>query len=293
MGGRTRGIFIIKMIAGIKKLEENLILAEIYFNNQLQLLRHICDKAVLKKRSSQVKILLASSCTTGTALAILGKNYRDFYTETVMLSRSFLEKITNFCYLQICPEEDFNRFLLHPWYRQYHNLNRSKSTANKTLKINFSGIDSFKEIPQVRDALEKFSDQNGNKNWSKKSIDEKVRFIADNTNIDIGFFLLNTISIYSNASESLHGSLFGCSYHTGIYDPSIDHKDAVGVLSNILKNLILLYAQMGSLVHIAIQMLHNENKKIIDFLETSFKNQKDSINFMSAIFDRKQNKNGS
>ena len=67
----------------------------------------------LDKRAAEVKIVLASACNTATAITELGKKEEYFYNETVMLARSFIEKIINFCYLMICDEEDFEKFILH------------------------------------------------------------------------------------------------------------------------------------------------------------------------------------
>ncbi len=275
------------MIENTKKLEKNLADSAIYFNNQLLLLRKICESD-LKGRAFEVRILLASSCTTGTTLIILGESPKHFYTEIMMLARSFLEKMVNFCYLQICSSSEFEKFLLHPWYRQYHNLNYSKSAGDTTLGVKFLGIDSFRKLPQVKKSLEKFSEKNKKRSWSKKSVDEKVKIISQNTKMDIGFFLINTLSIYSNASESLHGSLFGCSYHTGAYDPSINRNNKSEVYENILKNLILLYAQIGSLIHVTTQLLQSKNNNIEEILNLSLKNQKSSISFLREMLNKQK-----
>ena len=274
------------MTENTKKLKKSLVDSIKYFNNQLLLLKRVVNNK-LKGKAFEVRILLASSCTTGASSIILGKNPQYFYTEAMMLSRSFLEKMINFCYLQVCSKNEFENFLIHPWYRQYHNLNRSKSANNVTLGLKFSGVDSFKKLPPVQEALEKFSETNKKKNWSKKSIDEKVNIIAQKTKIDVGLFLINTLSIYSSASESLHGSLFGCSYHTGIYDPTINHKNKLEVHENILKNLILLYAQMGSLIHITIKILKLEKYDVDEILNMTSENQKNSISFLKKMLDER------
>ena len=84
------------------------------FNAQLCLLRKACESNITGK-AQEVKILLASACSTGTSLVILGDKPEYFYLESMMLSRSFLEKIINYCYLQICSDSEYEKFLLHPW----------------------------------------------------------------------------------------------------------------------------------------------------------------------------------
>jgi len=195
-----------------------------FFWCQLTILKGLWN-AKLKGRAKEVKIVLGSSCCTGWAIYELGRDYERYYAEMMMLARSFIEKIINFCYVVICDDTEYKKFLLHPLYRAYHQMEKSKYAGNIKLSIKFLGRHFIKNNPKVSEALRLFSESNPRLKWSNKNIDEKVALIKEKTNINIGIFLMNTLTIYSNASEALHGSLFGCSFHTGAYDPSIDISD--------------------------------------------------------------------
>ena len=246
-----------------------------YFNKQLFLLKKV-NRKELSGKAFDTWILIASALSTGSATILLSKKHEYFFTETVMLSRSFLEKIINFCYLQVCSNNEFERFLLHPYYRQYHNLDRSKESHGIKVGLKFSEIKEFKKMPQVENALNKFSQFNPSKNWSKKTVDEKVSFIKNYSKLNIAYFLISTLTIYSDASESLHGSLYGCAYQTRVYEPSINHLDSNAVATNNLKSLILLYANMGILTHSVFQLLKH-HKSNVDVLFNESKNNQNEI----------------
>lgn len=71
---------------------------------QTTILKGVFDHK-LKGRAREVIVLLGSACSTASAIAKLGKDADYFYCETVMLARSFIEKIINFCYLLVCEDK--------------------------------------------------------------------------------------------------------------------------------------------------------------------------------------------
>ena len=104
----------------------------------------------LDERTEEVKIVLASACNTATAIAELGKEEEYFYNEAVMLSRSFIEKTINFCYLMVCDDKDFEKFMLHALYKSYKNLDRSRWTEKQKLSIKFKGKTDRENNPKLK-----------------------------------------------------------------------------------------------------------------------------------------------
>ncbi|SDH36806.1 hypothetical protein SAMN04487996_13439 [Dyadobacter soli] len=44
----------------------------------------------------------------------------DYFTsESVILARSFIEKVTNFCYASLFDSEEYRAFVLHPLFKRY------------------------------------------------------------------------------------------------------------------------------------------------------------------------------
>jgi len=206
-----------------------------------------------------------------------------FYAETVMLARSFIEKMTNFCYLQVCDDEEYNKFLLHPYYRAFHNADKTKHAGEVKIQLKFAGKSDLKAMPVVSEALSIFSETNPRLNWSTFSLDEKVALLSARSSISPEFFLMNTLTIYSDASEALHGSLYGCALPTGKYIPGGSFGDVDAQRENILKNIALLYVQLGSLIHEMLKIFP-ENESVKELLIESNENHKNATALMKKIF---------
>src|ERR1700722_9506445 len=92
-----------------------------FFASELMLLKEVIPK-ILDERLAKAAILLMSCGRTGAALLQLAQQTDTFTSESVMLARAFMEKITNFCYVGICDEKEYRAFILHPAYKHYHNI---------------------------------------------------------------------------------------------------------------------------------------------------------------------------
>jgi hypothetical protein len=251
---------------------------------ELSILKNLF-KAKLPEKAEKSRILLGSLCTTGTAIYELSEKPEYFYCETIMLARSFIEKMTNFCYLNICEKEEYERFFLHPYYRTYHNSDKSKHAKDKKISLQFSGRNELKTIPKVAEALKVFSEKDPRMNWSNRSIDEKISLIAEKTDIRIEFFLMNTLTIYSNASEALHGSLYGCTFGIGTYQPNSSNKDPKEVEKTILENTALLFAQLISMSHETVEFLA-QRIPLKHALDNSTKASNEALRIMKLIFEK-------
>jgi len=254
-----------------------------YFLAQLILLKGVCDSPLIG-RAPKVKIVLVSSRSTGIAIHKLGESPEYFYSEMIMLSRSLIEKITNFTYLQVADKDEYRKFLLHPYYRAFHNSDKSKYTTNAKISIAYSGKEELKNIPKIAEALDVFSETDSKKDWSSKNVDKKISAISEKTKIKTEFFLMNTLTVYSNASEALHGSFYGCALATGAFTPGVNIKDLDSVNRNVLKNTALLYVQLGTMIDEVINFLSKKNK-ISSIRNASRKNQEISISVMKVIFN--------
>jgi hypothetical protein len=253
---------------------------------ELSVLKGLCSLN-LNERAQSTKIVIATACTTGTAIYELSKRPEYFYSETIMLSRSFIEKMTNFCYLQICDESEYERFLIHPLYRTFHNSERSKVAGMHSIGLSFSGKSEMTKDPKMQRALAIFSETNPKLNWSSLGIDKKVTLLAERSKVSVEFFLMNTLTLYSDASEALHGSLYGCALPTRIYTPGENHKDVPAVERSLLRNIALLYVQMGSLIHETLKMFPDVIG-IDQLIEGSKKNHEYAIQIMKLIFPAKE-----
>ena len=203
------------------------------FALQLSALKPVIESK-LEGRLGEIKILAASACSTGSAICELAKKPEYYFPEMTMLARSFIEKEINFCYLLLCDDDEFNNFLLHPYYRMFHNFDQQKVAGEKKIGLKYMGKDALRSNPKINEALKRLFESNPRHNWSKKTADQKASLLRDRSKLRVEFFLMNTMILYSNASEALHGSLYGCTFHLGIFQPNMDYRNLAEVQNKVL-----------------------------------------------------------
>jgi len=133
-----------------------------FFASELMLLKKAIPK-ITDDRLAKAAVLLISCGQTGAALLHLSNQTETFTTESVMLARSFMEKMTNFCYTGICDEKEYRAFILHPVYKHYHLVGNPKMEDDlDTLADNAAARrkkqEELKKIPVVQEALAIFSE---------------------------------------------------------------------------------------------------------------------------------------
>lgn len=145
-----------------------------FFASELMLLKEAISK-ITDDRLAKAAVLLISCGHTGAALLQLANQTDTFSTESVMLARSFMEKMTNFCYVGICDEKEYRAFILHPIYKHYHLAGKPKMEDDlDTLAENSAVLrkkqEKLKKLPIVQEALAIFSETKSNLNWTKKTL---------------------------------------------------------------------------------------------------------------------------
>jgi len=228
-----------------------------FFSSELLLLKEAIPE-ITNQRLVKSAVLLISCGQTGVALLQLANQTDIFTSEAVMLARAFMEKITNFCYVGICVEKEYRAFILHPIYKYYHNVGLPK------IEDNFDGIiedmtaniaarkekqEKLKKIPIVQEALSIFSDTNTHLSWTKKKLSERIDVIAKSGKLFDVFFTINKLEYYSDASETLHGSLYGCTYGMGVLDPDFDHTKEDELNKKLYKDSTCVLLHLGMLIH--------------------------------------------
>jgi len=258
-----------------KGLDQVTLELGLVFNDELLVLKKYVATE-LKGRAEEARILPATACSTGLVLYELSKKPDYFYSECIMLARSFIEKITNYCYVQVCSEEEYQKFLLHPYYRLFHNTDLEKYAGKEKVSLKYSGRENLRKNTQVSKALDLFSEDNPRLSWSSLNVHQKIGVLDEKSEIKTSFFLLNTLSLYSDASEALHGSLFGCALPTKAF--RLVDSD---VKKDNLKNICLIYAQLGSIANELIK----QNCTSEDLLNISNENQEKAVVLMKEMLE--------
>lgn len=245
--------------------------AKLYLSKQTVLL-YASSVEDLDARFADGFVLLASAVTTLSGINELALADKRYYSEILMLSRAALEKMTNYMYSTVCSKDEHERFLLYPYYRGYHNLNREKHTGTNALNVKYSHASDIASLPQYKRALEIFSNSNAKLKWSRDSrtLDEKLSYISQQTGQPSFIFLLNSLLIYSDASEALHGSLYGAVSLLGVYEPPFS-RNGKEADRRIGDSLTMIYFSLGELTHLLIEWIakNHTSKKLTSYVKRS------------------------
>jgi hypothetical protein len=260
-----------------------------FFGAELMLLKEMVPK-ITNERLSKAAVLLITCGQTGAALFKLSTQVDTHTREVAMLARSFMETITNFCYVGVCDEKEYRAFILHPIYKYYHAV----GTPNME---DYLHIDEFMEsalefdakrkkkqqelktIPVVQEALAMFSETKKHLNWTKTRLDQKIQILQKWGKFMDVFFTLNKIRYYSDSSEALHGSLYGCTYGIGTFDPEFDSASDEELNKKLYKENACVLLHLGMLIHESFTLV-SYSDDIDELWHYSYKNRNQALNLL-------------
>lgn len=261
-----------------------------FFASELMLLKEAIPK-IVDERLAKAAVLLISCGQTGAALLKLANQTDSFTRESVMLARSFMEKVTNFCYVGVCDEKEYRAFLLHPIYKHYHIM--GMRTMEDDLDFRVENVEAkkamqeeLKKLPIVQEALKTFSETKAYLNWTKKTLNERIAVIEKWGKLLDVFFTINKVQYYSDASEALHGSLYGCTYNVGVFDPDFDHTSNEEVNKKLYKDSTCILLHLGMLIHESFTLISYSND-IKQIWEYSYQNRGQALNLLFHVLERK------
>lgn len=268
--------------------------AQRFFAAELAIMKEAIP-LVSDQRLGRAAILLMSAGQTGTALLGLAGEVQVFTGEVAMLARAFMEKVTNFCYLGVCDNEEFRAFELHPAYKYYHNASMARledslsSDPIRAYKLGQERQEKLKTKPIVQEALKVFSETKHYLNWTKKTLDMKIDAItASGKMLDI-FFTMCKYHYYSDASEALHGSLYGSTFNIGVFDPELDRNDPQALDRKLHKDVTCTLLHLGMLIHESLNLI-STSSEIEDQLEHSSNNRLSALNLLFEVLGVEQKK---
>jgi hypothetical protein len=261
-----------------------------FFGAELMLLKDAIPK-ITHDRTAQAATLLISCGQTGAALLQLANQTDTFTTQVAMLARAFMETITNFCYACICDDKEYRAFILHPIYKHYHNVGFPKIDENLDMIAENTAErkkkqEKLKTIDIVQEALALFSEKKSNLTWTKKKLYERIDAIEKWGKLLDVFFTINKIQYYSDASEALHGSLYGCTYNMGLFNPEFDPNKEGELDKRLYKNNACILLHLGMLIHESFTLISYSNK-IEEIFNHSYKNRGLALNLLFHILEKK------
>lgn len=260
-----------------------------FFASQLTLLQGVLPK-IQEDRLAKAATLLISCGQTGAALHQLAAQTDTFTGECIMLARAFIEKITNFCYVSICDDAEFRAFILHPIYKHYHNLGAPTMEEDIDFAVENAEArkkrqEEYKKLPIVQEALTIFSETKGHLNWTKKTLGQRIDAIMNWGKLLDVFFTLSKLEYYSDASEALHGSLYGCTFNLGLLQPGFDFQKEGELEKKLYKDNACVLLHLGMLVHESFTLI-SYSTDIRDFWDCSYMNRGNALSLLYHILGK-------
>lgn len=232
-----------------------------FFNNQLALLENLYQyqftelKHLDSTRLGTLYPLLFSIHHTGLSISLLSRHLH--LKECYILARSFLESLITYTYILSCDEEEYSRYLAYTKQKAYRVLNRSLTAGDSKVRLRWTGPIELEKEPELKKALELFTSEKGKAKtrWTSHSLSEMLESIASGGGLEIGYLMFAILGIYDNASEALHGTLYGSIFHIGTFagkTPTSKNE----LKKNWNEQFSTLFLMLGSCIHTLIYAFH-------------------------------------
>ena len=190
-------------------------------------------------RVAKLYPLFAAIIEDAISIRLVGSDSKT--NQAYILARALLERLINFCFLQIATEQEYKHYLDYTMNKVGRRLDRSIQVNGETrARIALNGGD-FELPTELAEAVAKFTSERGREKtrWTEVSVPERAA-VVDAKVGRTGLFMC-LLTIYSDASEALHGTLYGAVFHLGAYDAGAVPQDQQALLSHHCQTLSTLY----------------------------------------------------
>jgi len=247
-----------------------LALLEQLYQHQFTNLKHLEDARVGK-----LYPLLFSIHHTGISISVLSRHLH--INECYILARSFLERLIIYIYLFSCDESEYSRYISYTKQKGYRVLNRSFVAGDSEVRLKWSGIIDLEKEPDLKEAVNTFTSEKGKPKtrWTSQSLSKMIQSIASRGKLEIGYMMLAILWIYEDASEALHGTLYGSTFHIGTFIGKIpSSKEELKKTWN--EQFSALFLALGTCMHTLIQSFHK-----VANVDDILSNSKDNLRTIS------------
>lgn len=240
-----------------------------YYGANTQLLREIAD-AISDQNNDNKKVFIAR-CLFGAvahssdSLLILAQEGR--VRDCAIIARCIFETLVNGLYLLASDESITDDLIAHAEMKQTRDLDREIRAGSAVVNIQHAAKDHLREVPSVKEALEKFTTAKGmeNRQWTTDNLQRRLEIVenefstAENKVTDI--FALAFVN-YRFASEVLHGTLYAILEEEGIsrLKPVISDEDRSKQLATHIEMILLTHGGcLGASVKILCRFVEQED----------------------------------
>jgi hypothetical protein len=217
---------------------------------------------------------------SSNAIASIKLAQRSFGNEVYPILRSLIERIITFYYLQVCDENELKSYVDYSKQKTYRLTTKKLEVNEKIFSVGLSEAVELDAFPELERAVEKFTSQKSKKpitRWSQTSIENKLSVIDKFRITNTKLLMITLTTIYDDASEALHATLYGCTFHLGAYQPYRQIQKPDDMSKHFLENLTMIFCLFGLLlgrinVYVAEKLGKNELKKIAEATDSQILN---------------------
>lgn len=225
-----------------RKILDELRAFDNFFQNQQQVLADFANLSLETKsdnRLSSIYPLIDSIRTSAHSITPLIRG--GLITESYILARAYLERLVNACYLLVCEKNQFDDYIEFSMQKVQRSLITRKSAYEAIGKeVDAPDISS---VPIVSKGLEKFTSKRGKEitRWTTLNIEQRINFIrTKHKEFNSNLFLAISRFIYEDASEAVHGTLYGSLFHAGIFYGMSTPEKGEAYLNGTRRTLLML-----------------------------------------------------
>lgn len=224
-----------------------------YYRKQSDLLqelyKHQFDalKTNPNERVDSLYLLLFSMHDTAEAVGMLTANHK--INEAYIMARALLERIINYIFLLYCDEEDYKKYLLYTKQKSHRILKKNIKVGELIAEIKWKGKLSLQNDPELQKAISLFTSKRGKTitRWRGRSLLDMLNILSQNTDIDVKPLMLGLLAIYDDASEALHGTIYGTIFQIGIFTRG-NLKTKSQIIRSVHGQLSMLLLALGACI---------------------------------------------
>lgn len=220
---------------------------------------------------------------SSNAIAIVKLAKENYGNEIYPIARSLIERLITLYYLQSCDEPELDNYIDYSKQKTFRKFSRSITINDKRFSIKRIPDINLPEFPELKAAIDKFTSLKKKKQitrWSKLSLEKKLSVIDYSGETNIALIMIALEVIYDDASEALHGTLYGCTFHLGAYDADQGNKGAEEKIKRHRDNLTMIFYLLGALLGDLNQYIFRkcDLKDLLELSEDINSQIKDTLN---------------
>lgn len=204
-------------------------------------------------RVSLLHPLVISMLEDAISIRLIGNDVRT--NQTYVIARALVERYTNYCYLLLCDDKEFTDYVDYSLNKAGRRLDRSIEIDGE-VKARIGLKDGAVELPsQIQQTIAKLTSDRGREKTRWTNVPLPERAAAVEARVKASGLFMTLLTIYADASEALHGTLYGALFHLGVFDYGAVPHDQQSLDQHRYTTLCCLYLMSGGLLDTMFRVL--------------------------------------